>query len=127
LTRVETGALDDRRHIKIEIAAGIVGWLLVIALVVWLAFHADEVAIRLTLFLTSVAVIVAILATSLAIDLLRPPLIRDLRREPEPILGGAGVDALGRRVETAGARDLGGEVTIVEEDGIRRYRPGAAR
>jgi hypothetical protein len=118
--RVETGALDDGGHRGRQLVVGLAGWVLVVALCSWLALNADELEIRLTLFLVSAAVVIAFMCTSVAVELVRPQLIRDRRREPALLAHDDGRDALGRAVDLDGA-DVTPEFTISDQAGVRRY------
>ena len=123
--RVETGALDDGRNRGRQVVIGILGWVLVVALIVWLALKADEVEVRVTLFLLFAAVVIALLWTSVAVELFRPLLIRARRRHPAPVSTDALHDALGRAIDPDGAAELTGEFSIEEDGGVRRYLPAA--
>lgn len=119
--RVATGALDDGRGYWRQLALAVLGWLLTAVVVVWLALHADEIAVRVTLFLVTVCVVVAVLAVAVAVVVLRPPLMRGRQRELAPTATPA-FDALGRPAPTALRADLlEGEITIEGQEGGRRY------
>jgi hypothetical protein len=118
---VATGALDDGRRRKWHLLVAAAGWVIVGLLVGWLASHAGEVELRMTLFLVCVVVVVAVMGTSLAVDVLRPPLIRARAVDrPKPLAEGP-VDALGRPIAGSGAAELTGEFTLDESSGVRRY------
>src|SRR5512132_4243425 len=93
--RVETGALDDRRHFGRQVAAAILGWLLSAGLVVSLSLSASEIAIHVTLFLVTSCLLIAVLAVTVAVVLLRPRLIRDRGHDVPSPAGLGGLDALG--------------------------------
>lgn len=119
---VFTGSLDDGRHRPRQLALGVLGWLLVPALIVWLALHADEIAVRVTLFLLAIVVIIALVATAAAVDVLRPRLISARSHTPPELPPPAAVDALGRPVDDGRAPLMTGEFTIDAVDGERVYR-----
>jgi hypothetical protein len=114
--------LEDRSRYGRQLVVGVLGWLVAGAMAVWLATHASQTGVRITLFLAAVAIIVAVLAVSVAVDVLRPPLVKGRGEDPAAGLLAATDDALGRPLETDGAQDLRGEFTIGEEAGVRRYR-----
>lgn len=119
--RVATGALDDGRGYRRQLALAALGWLLTAALVVWLALQAGEIAVRITLFLVTVCVVVAVLAVALAVVVLRPPLMVARRQELPPAAIPV-LDALGRPAPTALRADLlEGEITIEGRESGRRY------
>ncbi|HEX7254443.1 MAG TPA: hypothetical protein VF236_00800 [Gaiellaceae bacterium] len=120
--RVATGALDDGRGYWRQLALALLGWLLTAALVVWLSLHAGEIALRVTLFLVSLCVFVALLAVALAVVVFRPPLMRARREGLDATRARPALDALGRPAPTALRADLlEGEITIEGEEGGRRY------
>ena len=92
------------------------------ALVVWLAPHTNHTGLRVPLFLVPVAIVVAVLGASVAIDALRPALVKGRGEDPGGGVAASAADALGRPLLSAGAQDLRGEFTIDEEAGVRRYR-----
>ena len=119
--RVATGALDDGRGYRRQLALAALGWILTAALVVWLALHAGEIEVRVTLFLVTLCLVVAVLAVAIAVVVLRPPLMRARRQELAPAAIPA-LDALGRPAPTALRADLlDGEITIEGQEGGRRY------
>jgi hypothetical protein len=119
---VETGALDDGRRYRLQFVIALIGWVCTAAVIAWLALHAGEIEIRVTLFLAGVAVVVAVLGTSVAVDLLRPSLIRARSVELSPAEFDDTIDGLGRPLNAAHARSLTGTFTIEDDDGVRRYR-----
>lgn len=124
--RVATGALDDGRGYRRQLALAVLGWLLTAAVVAWLALDAGEIAVRVTVFLVSVCVLVALGAVALAVVVFRPPLVR-ARTEPlDAARAWPALDALGRPAPTALRADLlTGEISIEGEEGGRRYIAGA--
>ena len=119
--RVATGALDDGRGYWRQLAVAALGWILTAAFVVWLALQAGELALRVTLFLVTLCLVIAVSAVALAVVVLRPPLMRGRQSETVPLAPSA-FDALGRSAPTALRADLlEGEITIEGEEGGRRY------
>jgi hypothetical protein len=119
--RVATGALDDGRGYRRQLALAALGWVLTAAIVVWLTLQAGEIALRITLFLVSVCVVVSVMAVGLAVVVLRPALMRGRERELAPAATPA-LDALGRPAPTALRADLlEGEITIAGGESGRRY------
>jgi hypothetical protein len=119
--QVRTGALDDGRGYRRQLALAVLGWLLTAAVVVWLARDVSHVELRLTWFLVSLCVALAAGAVLVAVVVLRPRLItaRTAEGPPRPM---PALDALGRPAPTALRPDLlEGEITIVGEEGSRRY------
>lgn len=119
--RVETGALDDGRRHGRQLVVGVVGWVIVVVLIAWLVLRADDIEVRVTLFLVTAAVVIALLWTSVAVELFRPLLIRGRRRHPAPLSAEAPHDALGRPIDPDGAEELAGEFSIEQDGGVRRY------
>src|SRR5262245_25889359 len=119
--RVETGALEVRRRYPLQVLLGLLGWVLAVALVVYLASDAGAISVRIALFLVTMAAVVA-LTLALVGGEVRPRHMRERGREPAPITVDYSHDALGRPVDVAGARSPGGEITIEDDAGVRRYR-----
>jgi hypothetical protein len=120
--RPRTGALDDGRHHGRQLVAAVCGWIAAVALVVWLIASAGAAELRVSLFLVAVAVVIAVLAMVVAIDVLRPPLMRSRGIEREAPTIDETHDALGRRIERAGpALQAGGEILMEDVGGVRRY------
>jgi hypothetical protein len=119
--RVETGALEVRRHYPLQVLLGLLGWVLAVVLIVYLASDAGEISVRIAIFLATVAVVVAV-TLALVGGEVRPRHLRERAREQAPITVAYSHDALGRRVDVAGAREPGGELTIEDDGGVRRYR-----
>lgn len=122
-TRIETGALETGSRYAWHLVLAALGWVLALALVVWLAFEATAIEVRTTLFIVVVCVIVAVTAVALAVAVLRPSLVRQRGLEAEPLPGARPVDALGRPVELRqGIPALTGVITIEPAGGVRHYR-----
>jgi hypothetical protein len=119
---VETGALDDRRHLLRQYAVAALGWAVTVAVIVWLVLHATGPAVSVTLFLAAVCVVVALVGVLVAVEVFRTPLIKERARSlPAPPVDER-VDALGRTVVVPAQGELTGELTIEPIDGVRRYR-----
>lgn len=120
--RIETGALDERRHMVRQYAVAALGWAATVAVIVWLALEATGPAVRVTFFLATVCVVVALVGVLLAVEVFRSPLIRERAQSlPAPPVD-EGIDALGRTVVVPARGELSGELTIEAIDGVRRYR-----
>jgi hypothetical protein len=120
--RVETGALDDRRHLLRQYAVAALGWAATIGVIVWLALHATDQAVRVTFFLATVCVVIALVNVLVAVEVFRRPLIRERSLSvPTPPVDEE-VDALGRRVVAPVRDELAGELTIETIENVRRYR-----
>jgi hypothetical protein len=118
---VATGALDDGRGYRRQLALAALGWILTAALVVWLALQAGEIALRITLFLVTLSLVVAVMAVGVAVVVLRPPLMRGRERKLAPATTPE-LDALGRPAPTALRADLlEGEIRIEGGESGRRY------
>jgi hypothetical protein len=120
--RVETGALDDRRHLLRQYAVAVLGWAATVGVVLWLVLDATGPAVKVTFFLLTVCVVVAFVGVLVAVEAFRAPLIGERARPlPRPQMEPE-VDALGRRVVVPEPDELDGELTIDTTDGLRRYR-----
>jgi hypothetical protein len=119
---VETGALDDGRHLLRQYAVAALGWAATVGVIVWLALTATGPAVRVTFFLATVCVVVALVGVLVAVEVFRTPLIRERARSlPTPPVEER-IDALGRTVVVPAQGELTGELTIEAIDGVRRYR-----
>lgn len=118
---VVTGSGDDGRRRPLQLVIGLLGWALLIALIWYLASNASAAAVDLAVFFVTVITIFAIFSTVTAVQL-RARLIDQRAMEPEDRIVDNGLDTLGRRVELP-AGDLGGEIVLFEDDGVRRYSP----
>jgi len=119
--RVETGALEVRRHYALQVLLGLIGWVLAVVLIVYLASDAGEISVRIAIFLVTMAVVVA-LTLAIVGGEVRPRHLRERAREHAPITVDYSHDSLGRRVDVTGATAPGGELTIEDDGGVRRYR-----
>jgi hypothetical protein len=118
-SRVLTGADGDGRHRVRSLLAGLLGWVLWAALVVWLASEASADALEAATFLVTVIVTVALLLVLTGAGLLRPSLMRQRARTPSPA-----ERALERAMPVADSPDeLTGEIGLQTQDGQRRYVP----
>lgn len=125
VVRVQTGVLDDGRHRGRQLVVAGLGWVVSFALIGLLIGHAGEIAVQVSLFLVSVAVVVAVLSTAAAIDIFRPALIRARSGKPRRLEIDVTRDALGRSFDVAGVESmLGGEILIEQVGDVRRYRRG---
>jgi hypothetical protein len=119
--RIETGALDDGRNPVRQYAAAALGWAATIGVVLYLAVGATAPAVRVSLFLGTMCVLVALLGVVVAVEVFRRPLIAGRAGSlPAPVVHEE-VDALGRAVEVPPSDALAGELTITTSDGVRRY------
>jgi hypothetical protein len=117
--RVLTGADGDGRHPVLSLLAGLLGWVLWAALVVWLASEASADALEAATFLVTVIVTVALLLVLTGAGLLRPSLMRQRARTPRPA-----ERALERAMPVTDHPDeLTGEIGLETQDGRRRYVP----
>jgi hypothetical protein len=119
--RVETGALEVRRRYWLQLLLGLLGWVLAVFLIVYLAKDADEISVRIAIFLAAMGAVVA-LTLALVAGEVRPRHLRQRAHEYAPVTVDYSHDALGRPVDVDGARTPGGELTIEEVGGVRRYR-----
>lgn len=69
--RIETGALDERRHMVRQYAVAALGWAATVAVIIWLALEATGPAVRATFFLATVCVVVALVGVLLAVEVFR--------------------------------------------------------
>ena len=122
---VRTGALDDRYGW--HLLAGLVAWLVTILLVAGLVLYAPHAPIDVIAFFIVLCVGVATMGVVMAVEVLRPELMRDRAEPPERPLPPIHPerDALGRRVAPLPpAPGLTGEILVeLGPDGVRRYVP----
>jgi hypothetical protein len=119
--RIETGALDDGRHRVRHYVVAALGWVATAGAIIYLAVDATVPAVRVSVFLATVCVLVALVSVLVAVELFRQPLIAERARSlPTPAIDEE-IDALGRKVEAPSPDALAGEVTIATFDGVRRY------
>ena len=116
---VVTGSGDDGRRRLLQLVIGFLGWVLLIALVWYLASRASVTAVDLAAFFVTSIAIVAIFSTVTAVQL-RARLIDQRALEPGDRIVDKGVDTLGRRIEIP-VGDLRGEIVLADDDGVRRY------
>ena len=116
---VVTGSADDGRRRFLQLAIGLLGWALLISVIWYLASNASAAAVDLAVFFVTVITIFAIFSTVTAVQL-RARLIDQRAMKPEDRIVDNGLDTLGRRVELP-AGDLGGEIVLFDDDGVRRY------
>jgi predicted lysophospholipase L1 biosynthesis ABC-type transport system permease subunit len=119
-TAVMTGAEDDGRRRIFRLLVGLLGWLFLIALLVYLARSPTLAALDVALFLVTVITVVTIVATFAALQL-RSSLMRHRATAPDSIAIDTTHDTLGRPLQPPGS-DLRGEIVLESVNGVRRYR-----
>ena len=117
---VMTGAEDDGRRRIFRLLVGLLGWLLLIALLVYLARNPTLASLDVALFLITVITVITIVAIFAALQL-RSSLMRHRATVPDAIAIDTTHDTLGRPLEPP-ASDLRGEIVLESVNGVRRYR-----
>lgn len=107
-----------------QVAIGILGWIVAALLVAWFVIGSSGVSVQVAAFLISVAVVIALTTVIIAVQLLRPPLMRTrLVATPLPAITKE-VDSLGRTLRDPSRwQSLSGELTMVEDASGRHPLP----
>ena len=121
---IQTGATEDRGRYGRHLVFASIGWLLAAALVAWLVIRASEVQIRMTLFIVTMCVLIALIGIALVVEIFSRAMI-ETPAAPGPITVGLDVDALHRPIEIPeDPGSLRGTITLESRDGVRIYGEG---
>lgn len=114
-----TGVEDDGRRRWLRLSVGAIGWLVLIAAIVYLGANPSLEALDVAVFLITAVTVVTIIAVLAGLQL-RGDLMRERVTAMEEIAVESSHDTLGRPLDPP-EPSLSGEIVLDTVDGRRRY------